>query len=162
MFSVAVAVLLPFLLVFGLYHLLTWFNVFRINERVYWKRVALASAISHILLATGFFIFSYFDYQANRSLTTVGLSYGAFLFNRSDFWRLISVFDTLAMACILAFFTVLDRLGIEIPAILAIAIAIVYAVGTVQWYFVGGAVGALVERFWHGLKSGEDEDEDFF
>ena len=30
--------LLPLLFVFGVYHLLTWFNVFRINKRVFWKR----------------------------------------------------------------------------------------------------------------------------
>ena len=43
--------LLPLLLVFGLYHLLTWFNVLQINQRAYWKRVALSSAGAHFLLA---------------------------------------------------------------------------------------------------------------
>ena len=36
--------LMPILLVFGLYHLLTWFNILRINQRAFWKRVGMASA----------------------------------------------------------------------------------------------------------------------
>ena len=48
---------LPLILVFGLYHLMTWFNILNINSRVYWKRVALVSAIAHVLLSTGFFVF---------------------------------------------------------------------------------------------------------
>jgi len=162
MLSLLVAVVLPVFLVFGVYHLLTWFNVFRINERIYWKRVALASAIAHFLLATGFFVFSYFDYQANRDLAALGLTYAWFLFNRSDFWRLIALFDTLGMICVLGLFAVLDRLGVVFPGILALTIAITYAFGAVQWYFVGGAAGALFQRFWDGLKTGEDdEDEDW-
>ena len=45
--------LLPPLFVFGVYHLLTWFNVLHINQRVFWKRVGLGvreSAISAELL----------------------------------------------------------------------------------------------------------------
>src|SRR5262245_53536824 len=136
MVYIIVAVALPLLLVFGLYHLLTWFNAFRINERVYWKRVALASAIAHGVLLTGFFVFSYFDYDANRQLGGLGSSYGRYLFDRSDFWRLIALFDTLALACILGIFAALDRLGIALPGLLAITIVIAYAAGTVQWYFL--------------------------
>jgi hypothetical protein len=55
MFNAFLALLSPLLLVFGLYHLFTWFNIFRINERAYWRRVGLTSAISHFLLATGFY-----------------------------------------------------------------------------------------------------------
>jgi fructose-specific phosphotransferase system IIC component len=159
MVFIFVSVALPLLLVFGLYHLLTWFNTFRINERIYWKRVALASALAHVILATGFFVFSYYDYEANRQLGAQGLSYGSYLFVRSDFWRLIAIFDTLAVACILGLFTAVDRLGIPLPGLVAVTILITYAVGTVQWYFVGGAVGALLERFWTGLKTEDDEDE---
>jgi hypothetical protein len=34
-------------------------------------------------------------------------------------------------------------------------------VGSVQWYFVGGGIGLLLERFWTGLKTGDDEGEWF-
>jgi hypothetical protein len=37
----------------------------------------------------------------------------------------------------------------------------VYFVGSLQWYFVGGGVGAVLERFWSGLKTGDDEDQDW-
>src|SRR5688572_29583607 len=112
MVNVLLSFVLPPLLVFGIYHLLTWFNAFRINQRSYWTRVALASALSHTLLVTGFFLFSYFDYQASRQFGAFGLSYGEFLFNRSEFWRLITIFDTVAMVCILGLFSMFDRFGI--------------------------------------------------
>src|ERR1044072_106946 len=79
--------LMPVLLVFGLYHLLTWFDVMKINRRPFGKRIGLTSAISHILLAAGFFIFSYADYLANLSTTFEGLGFDGYLFYRSEFWR---------------------------------------------------------------------------
>jgi len=161
MWNILALITLPLLLVFGLYHLLTWFNAFHINERVYWKRVAVASALAHFVLATGFFVFSYYDYDANRQLGALGSSYGAYLFDRSDFWRLILLFDTLAMACILGLFAALDRFGIALPGSLTVAILITYAAGTVQWYYVGGAAGALFQRLWDGLKSDDDDDDGF-
>jgi hypothetical protein len=162
MLNVFVAAALPVLLVFGLYHLLTWFNLLRMNTRVPWKRVGIASAIGHFLLATGFLVFSYFDYQANRDIAAVGMSYGTFLVGKTDFWRLITVYDTLPMAFILAVFAAFDRLGIMPPAVLVLTIVIIYILGTLQWYFVGGAVGALLQRFWDGLKSPDDEETDWF
>src|SRR5437016_2009639 len=71
--------LLPPLFVFGVYHLLTWFNVLHINGRVLWKRVAMTSAICHVVLASGFFLFCYFD-AGDRN-------FGAYLFNESNFWK---------------------------------------------------------------------------
>jgi|GEM_PF-3516949 len=153
---------LPVLLVFGLYHLLTWFNIFRINERAFWKRVAAASAAAHVLLLTGFLIFSYFDYKANQELAALGLSYGAFLFDRSAFTRLLTIFDPAPMAVIFGLSTLLARFGLEAVWLLPATLTIAYLVGTLQWYVVGGAVGAVLERFWSGLKTGDEEDEDWF
>jgi hypothetical protein len=150
---------LPLLLVFGLYHLMTWFNIARINTLVYWKRVALTSSIAHALLAAGFFIFTYFDFRTNRDLAGYALGYGEFLFDRSQFWPLMIFFDTLPMAILAGLFLVLDRIGVTVPGLLAITIVITFVVGTVEWYFVGGGVGALLSRFWTGLKT-EDEDWD--
>jgi hypothetical protein len=161
MLNLFVAAALPPLLVFGLYHLLTWFNAFRINEHVFWKRVALASAIAHVLLATGFFIFTYFDFAANRDLTTAGLTYGTFLFDRSNFWYFGALFDTFPTLLIVGLFAVLDRLGINPPGILALTIAITSIAGTAQWYFLGGGIGSLLERFWGGLKTGEDDEDEW-
>ena len=146
--------LLPPLFVFGVYHLLTWFNVFRINERVFWKRVAITSAISHILLASGFFVFTYLDV---RDATP----FDVYLFNRSDFWRLMTIFDTAPMLVIVGLFSGLDRAGVNPPGLIAWTIAITYVVGTLQWFFVGGGVGALLERFFEGLKTPDPEDEDW-
>src|SRR5436853_416830 len=110
MWNLIVSLAMPPLLVFGLYHLMTWFNIRDINSRVYWKRVAMGAAVLHFVLATGFFVFSYVDYRVTRDLSAYGLSYADFLFNASDFWRLMIIFDTAAMAAIVGLFAVMDRL----------------------------------------------------
>src|SRR5262245_35320210 len=160
MVNAFLAVLTPLLLVFGLYHLLTWFNIFGINDRVYWKRVGLAAAISHFLLATGFFIFTWFDLHANRTYVALGMHYANFLFQHSRFWDLIAVFDTVAMLGILAAFSLMHRAGVS-ESLLLVALAIVYIVGTLQWYYVGGGVGAILQKIWDGLKTGEEGEEWF-
>jgi hypothetical protein len=152
LFSLA-SFLLPPLFVFGVYHLLTWFNVFEINGRVFWKRVAITSAISHVLLASGFFAFSYFDAK--------DLNFGVYLFNGSNFWRLITVFDTAPMLVIVLVFSLLDRAGLNPPGLVAMTLVITYVTGTLQWFFVGGALGALLEKFFEGLKTPEPEEEDW-
>jgi hypothetical protein len=147
----------PFLLaplfVFGVYHLLTWFNVLHINGKAFWKRVAIASAICHILLAVGFFAFSYFDAGA--------APFGPYLFNESNFWRLIEIFDTAAMVVVLILFAGLDRAGINPPGLVPITIVLTLVVGTVQWFFVGGGIGALLERFFQGLRTPDPEDQEW-
>jgi hypothetical protein len=145
--------LLPPLFVFGLYHLLTWFNVLQINKRVFWKRVAITSAIAHVLLATGFFVFSYMD--------SAETGFGVYLFNGSSFWRLMVIFDTLPMLVIIGLYTVFDRAGVNPPGLVALTLAITYVVGTVQWFFVGGAIGALLERFFEGLKTPDPDEQEW-
>src|SRR5438034_11650833 len=98
--------LLPPLFVFGVYHLLTWFNVFRINQRVFWKRVAITSAISHVLLASGFFAFIYADAAG-------ATPFAIQLFERSGFWKLITIFDTAPMLVLIGVLSLLDRAGIN-------------------------------------------------
>jgi hypothetical protein len=56
----------------------------------------------------------------------------------------------------------LDRAGINPPAFLLWVLAITYIVGSLQWFFLGGGVGAVMERFFEGLKTPEPEDEDWF
>jgi hypothetical protein len=152
MLSAASFLLAP-LFVFGVYHLLTWFNIFRINERVYWKRIAIASAISHVLLFTGFLVFSWFD--------AAGAPFGQYLFNNSEFTRLLRVFDTAAMVIILLVFSAMARAEINPPGLLVLTLGISYVVGSLQWFLIGGGIGALLEKFWSGLKTGDDEDEEW-
>lgn len=154
MFLTITAFLLPPLFVFGVYHLLTWTNIFRINERIYWKRVAQASAISHVFLLTGLLVFSYIDAD--------GAPFGPFLFDRSYFWRLMTIFDTAPMLVILAVFFAMARAEVNPPGVLFLALGITYIVGTLQWFLVGGGIGALLERLWAGLKTGDEEDEEWF
>jgi len=146
--------LLPPLFVFGVYHVLTWFNVLRINERVFWKRVAMTSAICHILLATGFLVFSYID--------AGGSSFAVYLFDRSNFWKMMTLFDTAPMLVVIALFSAFDRAGVNPPGIVGITIAITYIVGTLQWFLIGGGIGAILERFFEGLRTPDPEDDQWF
>src|SRR5216684_6526174 len=161
LFTLASACLPP-LFVFGVYHLLTWFNVFAINKRPFWKRIAIASAISHVFLASGFFAFSYFDFRTHLLLEPEGTNFGPYLFSRPDFWRVITIFDTGPMLAIVALSSMLDRAGINPPGFMAWVLAITYVAGTLQWFFLGGGIGALMERFFEGLKTPEPEDEEWF
>ncbi len=161
MFLLLAGFLMPALLVFGLFHLLTWVNLFGVNGKEFWRRVGLTSALSHIILACGFFAFSYVDYSMNLKTTLAGTGFDGFLFDQSEFWRLMAIFDTAPMLALLGLFAVLDRLSVDAPAPVAVSLAVTLAVGTVQWYFVGGGIGLLLERFWSGLKSDEDVDEDW-
>src|ERR1700704_6184446 len=118
MWNVFMGLPLPLLLVFGLYHLMAWFNIFQFNSRVYWKRVAITSSLAHLILAVGFFVFTYFDYRANRDLAGFGLGYGAHLVDRSQFWPLMTIFDTLPMAILAGLFLLLDWIGLALPGLL--------------------------------------------
>ena len=160
MLNAFLTVLIPLLLVFGLYHLLTWFNLLNINELVPWKRVGLTAVISHFLLATGFFLFTWFDLQANRPYVAIGMPYATFLFEHSEFWRLLAVFDTVPLLGILAMFSLMDRAGVSGP-LLPLAMGMTYAAGTLQWYFVGGGIGAILQKLWEALKTGEEGEEWF-
>jgi hypothetical protein len=149
------SLLLPPLFVFGVYHLLTWFNVLRINQRVFWKRVAITSAICHVLLVSGFFVITYVEAGDTAP-------FGVYLFDRSNFWKLITIFDTAPMLVIIALFSLFIRADINPPGLLALTMAITYVVGTLQWFFVGGGIGALLERFFEGLKTPDPEDGEWF
>ncbi len=154
---VLAVILLPPLLVFGIYHLLLWFNVMAINGRVFWRRVALASAVSHVLLVTGFFLFSYMDYRLHVNIAGTPQAFDAYLFNQSPFWSLLLVCDTAAMVVLLGVFGALDWLGISFGTTVALTAGIVLLAGTLQWYWIGGVIGAGLERLWSGLKGPEDE-----
>jgi len=159
MFNAFLVALIPLLLVFGLYHLFTWFNVFRINERAYWKRVGLTAAISHFLLVTGFFVFVWYDHTG-PAYRLSGIDYAVFLFEHSAFWQMLAIFDTVAMLGILAVFSLMNP-SVAADGMLIVAIAMTYLVGTAQWYFLGGAVGAALQKIWDGLKTGEEGEEWF-
>jgi hypothetical protein len=40
-----------------------------------------------------------------------------------------------------------------------LTIAVTCSVGTLQWFLVGGGIGALLGRFWESLKTGDDDEE---
>jgi hypothetical protein len=158
MVFVMAVLLLPPLLIFGIYHLSLWFNLLGIRRMVFWRRVALTSVVAHTLLAAGFFAFSYLDYQANRDLVFVGQTLDSYLFNRSEFWSLMVIFDTLPTLTVLGLFALLDRFDVALPQLVGVTVAIVFLLGSFQWYWIGAGIGALFERIWAGLKGPGAED----
>jgi hypothetical protein len=159
MLNAFLVVLCPLLLIFGLYHLFTWFNVFRINGLVYWKRVGLTCAISHFLMTTGFFVFEWFDHGSAAHMLS-GIDYATFVFQHSMFWQMLAVFDTVALLGTLAVFSVMGP-AVDSTHLLLVAMGMIYIVGTAQWFFGGGAIGAILEKVWGGLKTGEEGEEWF-
>ncbi len=150
--------LMPPVLVFGVYHLAVWFDVAGIGRRVFWRRVAIASVFAHLLLVIGFFLLTYIDYRTNQNLTPTAGSYEMFLFNGSEFWRVMVMFDALPTVVLLGLFGTLDRMGLAAVPLIPLTIGTVLAVGSLQWYWVGGAIGAGFEKLWSGLKTGDDDE----
>jgi hypothetical protein len=66
------------------------------------------------------------------------------------------------MLAIIGLSSILDRAGINPPGFLVWVVVISYVVGTLQWFFVGGGLGALMERFFEGLKTPEPEEDEWF
>jgi hypothetical protein len=89
-----------------------------------------------------------------------GTDYATFLFQHSAFWQMLRVFDTVALLGILAAFSLMSP-AVGAGTLLLVAIGLTYTVGTAQWYFVGGGVGALLQKVWDGLKTGEEGEEWF-
>jgi hypothetical protein len=159
MLNAFLAAVIPLLLVFGLYHLFTWFNVFGINRFAYWKRVGLTAAISHFLLVTGFFVFAWFDHTG-LAYRLSGMDYATFIFQHSAFLQMLTFFDTVAMLGILAVFSLMGP-AVASGQLLLVAMFMTYVIGTLQWYFVGGGIGAALQKIWDGLKTGEEGEEWF-
>ena len=72
------------------------------------------------------------------------------------------IFDTVPMLVLLGLFSILDHLSVNLHGLLTVTVAVTYIIGSLQWYFIGGGTGAVFERFWSGLKTGDDEDEGWF
>jgi len=47
------------------------------------------------------------------------------------------------------------------PGLVGMTLGITYIVGTMQWFLIGGGIGALLERFFEGLKTPEPEDDEW-
>jgi len=104
-------------------------------------------------------VFAWFDHTGVVSRLS-GMDYATFLFQHSTFWQMLAVFDTVALLGILAVFSLLSP-AVGGGTLLLVGIGMTYIVGTVQWYFVGGGIGALVQKIWEGLKTGEEGEEWF-
>ena len=159
---IPIAVLvLPPLLIFGVYHLALWGNLLGMARMPFWRRMALASGVGHLLLAAGFFLLLYLDFRSSVQIVPSGRSFEAFLINRSGFWQALLLFDSLPGVLILGIFEVLARTGRESAYSVPLILGVVAVAGTFQWFWVGAALGAVSERLWSGLKTPDDDLPDW-
>jgi len=149
------------LLIFGLYHLSLWFDMFRMRRMVFWRRVGSSSAIAHALFMGGLFVVFYLDYGAAGELVGIDIAFDAFLLNSTQFWQAMLLLDTLAAVTMIGILAALDYFGMTFGPIIPLTLAITLVLGTFQWYWIGGAIGAAFERLWTGLKGPEEEKRDW-
>jgi hypothetical protein len=75
---------------------------------------------------------------------------------------MMTVLDTTAMLVVIVLFSIFEQAGLNPPGLIPMTVAIIYIVGTLQWFVVGGGIGALLERFFEGLKTPDPEEEEWF
>lgn len=153
---------LAILLVSGLYSSMMWLDVWGMRSRRFWKRVAVASGIGHVVLLAVFLLVAYLDFRATENLLPEGVSFSAFLFNDPDFWRVFLIFDTLAAIAVVGVLGALDALGWQAGAILGISVCLALLVGTAQWWAIGGLLGKGIDHLIGGLRTPDDEMPDWF
>jgi hypothetical protein len=135
---------LPALLVFSLCHLGVWALPGRFRGRPFWRRVALASALAHLILIAGLAVVAY----------RAGI-------DRGDLFAILWVWDTVASAVLWAVFGLAGaRLGET--TLLPVAALIHLGAGTLQWYWIGAGLAAAFERLWESLRTPGDELPDWF
>ncbi len=152
--------LLPLLLVFGLYHLSVWFDVLAMRRRTVSSRVGVCSALAHGLLGTGVLLVSYLDYRSTRAIFG-GTGFAEYVLDSGDFWPMLMIFDTLAGLTIVALLALWESLNLAAAGVVGLVPAVVLVVGTLQWYGLGRLAGAVLDRVWSGLKTQDDEGPDW-
>jgi hypothetical protein len=153
--------LLPPLLIFGLYHMGLWFNLMGLRRMVFWRRVATSSAAAHVLFAAGALLVAWVDFGTTGRLIAPDMGFDAFLLAGGEFWRLLLIFDTLPAVAMIGILGGLDYLGMGVGPIVPVTFGVILVLGTLQWYWIGGALGALGERVWSGLKTQDGDGPDW-
>lgn len=160
--STLIIVALSLLLVAGLHSSIMWLDLFGARAWAVWRRVALASAVGHVLLLGGFLVLAYIDFRVTSDMIVPGIGFSAFLFNNPDFWRVFLVFDTLAAGVVLGVLGLMDAAGAGAGAILGVFLFAASVIGTLQWAAVGGLAGKGLDRMISGLRTPDDEMPDWF
>lgn len=149
-------ILLPVLLVFGLYHMNVWLGAPGFRGRPFWLQVAVASGEAHLLIVLGLLVLAWLDYRSQISVSGPIPTFGVYLLTGTDFPAAMWVLDPLAMAILL----------VLIPMIAGIALAAtlttLFLAGTLQWMALGGIVAWGFERIWGSLRTEGDDLPDWF
>jgi hypothetical protein len=152
-------ILLPVLLVFGLYHLNVWLSVPGIRDRPFWGQVAAASGEGHVLILVGIVALAGLDYRTQLDLAGPGSSFGVYLLTGTDFSAVMWLLDPLPMA-ILA--VLVSLIPIAAGVIWAVTLPTLLLAGTLQWMAVGGVLAWAFGRLWGSLRTEGDDLPDWF
>jgi hypothetical protein len=117
------------------------------RRRGFWRRVAFASALAHVLIVVGLALLAWIDDSSDAGMP-VSVS--------GDLWAVLWVLDPVAMAVLAGILPATGSLAL--PS----ALITLLGVGTLQWYWVGGALGAAFERVWRALRTPGDDLPDWF
>lgn len=146
--------LLPALLVFGLYHLNVWLGLPGSPGRALWQRVAVASGEGHILILLGLLILAGLDYRTQLPVSGPAPAFGVYLLTGTDFPAAMWVLDPLAMALL---FVMIPLIPTSAGVALAVTLTTLLLVGTLQWIVVGGVLAWAFERLWGSLRTEGDD-----
>ena len=78
------------------------------------------SDFGHCPCPAGYRLFHLYVFRLIRRIAIwqdIDLGYGTFLFDRSQFWPLMMIFDTLPMAFLAGFFLLLEWIGLALPGL---------------------------------------------
>jgi hypothetical protein len=156
MLYVFALIVLPPLLVFGLYHLNLWLDIPGIGKRPLWARVAVASGEGHLLIVLGLFWLAWLDYRAEILGSGGDQAFGVYLLTATDFPSVMWVLDPFAMVILFALIPIIAGFALG-ATVMTLMIA-----GTMQWMLLGGAAAWGFARVWGSLRTEGDDLPNWF
>lgn len=152
-------ILLPVLLVFGLYHLNVWLNFAGVRAWPFWRQVAAASGEGHILILLGIVALAGLDYRTQLAVSGPGSPFGVYLLTGTDFPAVMWLLDPLPMAILFVMIPLIPAIA---GVVLGVTLSTLLLAGTLQWMAVGGVLAWTFGRIWGSLRTEGDDLPDWF
>jgi hypothetical protein len=150
--------LLPLLLVFAVYHLGVWLRFPGMGGLLFWPRVALAAALTHVLLVAGLVLAVAADYRMTLAYPGAAASLEAYVMANNDLHGVVWFLDPVASLLLAGMWGRVPGVGHSVLA----GVLVILIVGTFQWYVLGALGSAALERIASALRTGGDDLPDWF